>query len=203
MRKPSRLFFLPGALGRREFWHPLADLLAFPGPRVHVGWPGFGGVPPDAGVRGIDDLVARLLASVAEPSAIIAQSMGGVVALRAALEKPELFTHLVLSVTSGGMDMTPFDAEDWRPGLRANHPGLPDWFTSHQEDLSPRLSTLRIPTLLLWGDADPISPVQVGQRLASLLPQAHLHIVPGGEHDVGCTFASTIAPLVDRHLGFA
>jgi pimeloyl-ACP methyl ester carboxylesterase len=79
--------------------------------------------------------------------------MGGVVAILAALEKPELITHLVLSVTSGGMDLGAFDAEDWRPTMRAAHPGLPDWFASHHEDLTPRLSGLRIPTLLLWGDA--------------------------------------------------
>jgi pimeloyl-ACP methyl ester carboxylesterase len=200
VHKPSRLFFLPGALGRTEFWHPVAGLLDYPAPRVHVAWPGFDGVPPDAGIRGIDDLVARFLAGIDEPCAVIAQSMGGVVAMRAALEKPHLFTHLVLSVTSGGVDMTAFDAEDWRPGLLAAHPGLPDWFASYHEDLSPGLSALRIPTLLLWGEADPISPVKVGQRLASLLPRAELHVFPGGDHDVGCAFASAIAPLIDRHL---
>ena len=96
--------------------------------------------------------------------------------------------------------MTAFDAEDWRPAVLAANPGLPDWFTSYREDLSPRLAALRIPTLLLWGDADPISPVKVGQRLASLLPQAKLHVFQGGDHGVGCTFAGAIAPLVDRHL---
>lgn len=57
-----------------------------------------------------------------------------------------------------------------------------------------------LPTLLLWGDADPISPVKVGQRLAALLPRAELHVCPGGGHDVGYAFAGAIAPLIDRHL---
>ena len=200
MQKPGKLFFLPGASGRTEFWHPVSDLLAYPAPRVHVTWPGFSGIPPEPGIRGIGDLVSRVLAEVDQPSAIIAQSMGGVVAMLAALRKPDLVTHLVLSVTSGGMDLRTFDAEDWRPAMRAAHPGLPDWFTSFHEDLTPNLSALRIPTLLLWGDADPISPVQVGQRLASLLPQAELHVFPGADHDLGCTFANLVAPLIDRHL---
>jgi poly(3-hydroxyoctanoate) depolymerase len=200
MQKPSRLIFLPGALGRTEFWHPAADLLKYPGTKVHMTWPGFGGVPREPGVRGIDDLVSRVLAGIDQPSALIAQSMGGVVAMLAALRKPELVTHLVLSVTSAGMNPDMFDAQDWRPAIRSAHPELPDWFTSYQEDLSPRLPGLHIPALLLWGDADPVSPVKVGQRLASLLPQADLHVFPGGDHSLACTFADRVAPLIDRHL---
>lgn len=200
MQKPSKLFFLPGALGRTEFWHPAASLLACPAPKVHVTWPGFSGVPADPAIRGLDDLASRLLADIDQPSALIAQSMGGVVAMLAALRKPELITHLVLSVTSGGMDLSEFDGEDWRPTTRAAHPGLPDWFTSYREDLTSSLRELSIPTLLLWGDADPISPVKVGERLASLLPQAELQVIPGGDHSLGCTRASLVAPLIDRHL---
>lgn len=200
MQKPSRIFFLPGALGRTEFWRPAADLLTYPAEKVHMTWPGFSGIPRDPSIHGIDDLVSRVLAHIDQPSALIAQSMGGVVAMLAALRKPELVTHLVLSVTSAGMGPATFGAEDWRPAIRSAHPDLPDWFTSYHEDLSPSLSTLRIPTLLLWGDADPISPVKVGQRLASLLPQAELHVFPGGDHSVACTFADLVAPLIDRHL---
>ena len=196
----TKLFFLPGALGCPEFWHPVSELLTHPGERVHVTWPGFSGVPPDPSIRGIDDLAFRLAAQIDQPSALIAQSMGGVVAMLVALQRPELITHLVLSVTSGGMDLASFDGEDWRPSIRANHPDLPDWFTSYREDLTPRLSSLRIPTLLLWGDADPISPVKVGQRLASVLPHAELHVVPGGDHNVACDLACLVCPLIDRHL---
>jgi pimeloyl-ACP methyl ester carboxylesterase len=201
--KPSRLFFLPGALGRTAFWQPVADLLAYPAPKVPVSWPGFSGIPPDPRIRCIGDLAERVLAEIDQPGALIAQSMGGVVAMLAALRKPELVTHLVLSVTSGGMRMESFGAQDWRPAVRAANPELPDWFLSHQEDLTPRLAALRIPTLLLWGDADPISPVSAGERLASVLPQAELHVIPGGGHDVACSHANLVAPLIDRHLARA
>jgi pimeloyl-ACP methyl ester carboxylesterase len=200
MHTPSNLLFLPGALGRTEFWRPAADLLTCPARQVHLGWPGFSGIPPDPTIRNIDDLATRVLEHIDQPSALIAQSMGGVVAMLAALRQPELVTHLVLSVTSGGMRMESLDAQDWRPAVRANYPGLPDWFTSYREDLTSSLPALRIPTLLLWGDADPISPVKVGRRLAALLPQAELHVIPGGDHNVACTFAGRVAPLIDRHL---
>jgi pimeloyl-ACP methyl ester carboxylesterase len=200
MPTPSTLVFLPGALGRTEFWQPAAGLLTCPATQDHVTWPGFGGTPRDPDIHGVDDLASRLLARIDRPSALIAQSMGGVVAMLAALRRPELITHLVLSVTSGGMRMDAFDAQDWRPATRAAHPDLPDWFASYHEDLTPRLATLSIPTLLLWGDADPISPVGAGQRLASVLPKAALHVIPGGGHDLACAFASQVAPLIDRHL---
>ena len=199
MQKTARLLFLTGALARTAFWHPLSRLLASPASRIHVSWPGFSGVPRDPGVRGIHDLASRVLAELDQPSAIIAQSMGGVVAMLAALRRPELVTHLVLTVTSGGMDLRPFDAEDWRRRGAAD-PGLPDWFTSYHDDLTPHLPALRMPTLLLWGDADPISPVKVGERLAALLPRAELHVFAGADHDLGCTHARLLAPLVDRHL---
>jgi pimeloyl-ACP methyl ester carboxylesterase len=50
------------------------------------------------------------------------------------------------------------------------------------------------------GDEDPISPVEAGRRLASVLPRAELHVIPGGGHDVAAAFASQVAPLIDRHL---
>ncbi|THG87146.1 alpha/beta fold hydrolase [Pseudomonas sp. A-1] len=62
------------------------------------------------------------------------------------------------------------------------------------------MAELHMPVLLLWGDADPISPVRVGQRLAELLPRAELHVIPGGGHDLGFTHAGEVARLIDRHL---
>lgn len=203
MHRPEQLFFLPGALGRLDFWQPAAALVRHPARRIHVGWPGFGGVAPDPAIRGIHDLADRLAETIDRPSALVAQSMGGVVAVLAALARPELVTHLVLSVTSGGMDLAALGAEDWRPWVVANHPGLPDWFMACQDDLTPRLPSLRMPTLLLWGDSDPISPVRVGERLASLLPDARLEVFAGADHDLGSTHAGRVAELIDRHLAHA
>lgn len=200
MQTPSTVFFLPGALGRTEFWHPAAALLQHAARQVHVDWPGFNGVPRDPAVTRIDDLADRVLARMRTPGALVAQSMGGVIAMLAALRRPDLVTHLVLSATSGGIDMGAFDAEDWRPAMRAAHPGLPDWFEGYRDDLAPRLPTLRMPVLRLWGDADPISPVQAGEALARLLPRATLHVFPGADHSLGCTLAERVAPLIDRHL---
>jgi pimeloyl-ACP methyl ester carboxylesterase len=197
---PSQLLFLPGALGRTELWAPVAGRLACPAAKRHRGWPGFGSIPPDPRVNGIDDLVAAVIAELDQPTALVAQSMGGVIAIRVALEKPDLITHLVLAVTSGGIDVATLGGHDWRPSVRATHPELPAWFCSYREDLSAQLSRIAMPVLLLWGDSDPISPVAVGERLAALLPCARLHVLAGADHDLVETHASEIAPLIDQHL---
>lgn len=175
-------------------------MLTHPAKAHHMGWPGFNGLHPDPNIHGLDDLVNMVSAQVEEPTALIAQSMGGVIAIRVALQKPELITHLVLTVTSGGVDVASLGGQDWRASLHTQHPHLPHWFSADQQNLTEQLKTLHIPALLLWGDADPISPVAVGEHLASLLPCAQLHVTHGGNHDLAETHASEIAPLIDAFL---
>jgi len=55
-------------------------------------------------------------------TAPIAQSMGGALALQAALAAPERITHLVLALTSGGVPMPEHRAADWRETFRIAHP---------------------------------------------------------------------------------
>jgi pimeloyl-ACP methyl ester carboxylesterase len=199
-RLEETLLFLPGASGNVRFWEPVSQKLRHPGARRFVAWPGFGGVPAEPTVRGIDDLVARVVRDITGPVALLAQSMGGVIAVRAALEKPSLVRHLTLSVTSGGIDVAALGAEDWRPTFRESHPGLPTWFTDEREDFTERLRDIAIPVLLLWGDADPISPVAVGRRLAQLFPRAELVVFAGGTHDLVLERADEVARHIERHL---
>lgn len=197
---PSKLIFLPGARGEPAFWRALGDRLHIEAHKIYFAYPGFGSEPADPAVNSLDDLVQQVIRQIDQPTAIIAQSMGGILAVHAALQKPELVTHLVLSVTSGGVDMDSLGAAQWQAGFAAANPHLPDWFIKHRSDLSEEMKTLHQPTLLLWGDADPISPVAVGERLLGLLPSARLHVVAGGDHDLGHAHAVELAPLVDAHL---
>jgi poly(3-hydroxyoctanoate) depolymerase len=192
--------FLPGASGNVQFWKPVSARLRHPGARRFVAWPGFGGVPAEPDVSGIDDLVARVVRNVTGPVALLAQSMGGVIAVRVALEKPHLVRHLVLSVTSGGIDVASLGAEDWRPRFRESDLAPPSWFADERRDYSAELRTIAIPVLLLWGDADPISPAAVGQRLAELFPSAELVIFEGGTHDLVLERAGEVVPHIERYL---
>jgi pimeloyl-ACP methyl ester carboxylesterase len=200
MSQPTKLVFLPGAGGNPNFWQPVSELLTHQASRKFVGWPGFGVVPQDPNVQGIEDLVALVANEIDQPSALLAQSMGGVVAMQVALQSPELVTHLVLTVTSGGVDMSDLKAEDWRPAFLKSNPTAPRWFAEYRRNISVHLDRIRVPVLLLWGDADPISPVAVGLRLKELLPRSNMHVLPGGGHDLANKMASTVAPLIDEHL---
>ena len=194
------LIFLPGASGNRDFWKPVSAGLRHPGARRFVSWPGFGGAPREPGVSGTADLVARVAREITGPSTLLAQSMGGVVAVRVALEKPNLVRRLVLSVTSGGIDVASLGTADWRPSFVKNNPGLPRWFVDERQDLTARIQEITVPVLLLWGDADPISPVAVGRRLAELFPASRLVVVAGGTHDLVLERADEVIPHIERHL---
>ena len=203
MNGPGKLIFLPGAGGSPDFWQPVSSLLVHHASRTLLGWPGFGAVPADPEVRGIQDLVALVVDEIDQPSALIAQSMGGVIAVQAALERPGLITHLVLSATSGGVDMSDLQVEDWRPAFFAANPMFPRWFADYKNDISSAISSIRVPALLLWGDADPISPVSVGRRLQELLPESRMNVLAGGGHDLANKLAASVAPLIDEHLNNA
>jgi pimeloyl-ACP methyl ester carboxylesterase len=200
MDTSESLIFLPGASGNREFWKPVSAGLSHPGARRFMSWPGFGGAPPEPGVAGIGDLAARVTREITGPVALLAQSMGGVIAVRAALEKPHLVRHLVLSVTSGGIDVASLGAADWRPTFVKNNPGLPSWFVHERQDLTARIREITVPVLLLWGDADPISPVAVGRRLAELFPDGRLVVFAGGTHDLVLERADEVVIHIERHL---
>lgn len=200
MGMPQRLLFLPGASGNTSFWQPVADLLTVSPAKIHFGWPGFGSTPHDPAVQGINDLVKLVAAEITVPSALIAQSMGGVIALLAAMEKPEFVTHLVLTATSGGMNLEEFGAHNWRPTFMAANPTYPSWFADYKVDLTGRLRTIQIPTLLLWGDNDPISPPVFGERLMQLIPCSELYVLNGGTHDLANVLAEQVAPLIHKFI---
>jgi pimeloyl-ACP methyl ester carboxylesterase len=197
---PEALLFLPGAGGDSTMWKPVSDGLSHRGRRHSFGWPGFAGVPADPTVRGLSSLVARVEAEITGPTVLFAQSMGGLIALRAAMAKPESVRALVLSVTSGGIDVRALGGVDWRPQFEQSNPDAPRWFLDARDDLTPELGRIAAPVLLLWGDADPISPVAVGHALARLLPRAELVLIPGGTHDLIRERASEVVPHIERHL---
>jgi 2-hydroxy-6-oxonona-2,4-dienedioate hydrolase len=199
---PHRVLFLPGASGAGAFWRPVADLLPSEWETVLLDWPGLGDVPRDPKVNSLDDLVDLVLAQIGDQAVdLVAQSMGGVVAMRVALARPDLVRSLVLVATSGGVDLSIFDLEDWRPAYRAEYPNALPFITElHQEDVSDRLATMHAPALLLWATGDGISPPPVGEHLASKLPNAQLQVLEYTDHMFARDHAAEVAPLIIEHL---
>jgi pimeloyl-ACP methyl ester carboxylesterase len=51
-----------------------------------------------------------------------------------------------------------------------------------QEDLSPYLFRIKVPTAIIWGEHDRVTPVRTGILLEANLPEATLRIIPGAGH---------------------
>jgi pimeloyl-ACP methyl ester carboxylesterase len=194
------VIFLPGGGGSPEFWHPLGALLPADWKKTYLSWPGLGKQPYDATINSFDDLVALAEKEIQGPTVLIAQSLGGVVGIRLALKHPSKLPHLVLVATSGGVDIASLGGEDWRPAYLNSFPDGARWITEEKPDHTKEIPAISCPTLLLWGDDDSISPVPVGRHFLSLLPNAQLHVVEGGDHYFARDRAASIAPLVVEHL---
>lgn len=193
------IIFLPGVSGEGRFWHPVADALPAGWEKRYLDWPGLGDVPAAPAVDGFDDLLELVVGELDRPAVVVAHSMGGVIALRAALRVPASIKGLVLCATSGGIDASLFDA-DWRPRFRAAHPDAPAWVYEPVPDMSERLRRLSAPTLLIWPTRDPTSPLAAGRQLARTLPNAKLVTIDSDDHWVARSRAEEVARAIEIHV---
>jgi 3-oxoadipate enol-lactonase len=169
----------------------------------------------------VDDLVAFLDALELPRVRIMGLSMGGATALRFASQYPDRVEAMVLvavanepeparSVASHRLDLERIDRED--PAFaaemtRLHDPGQGDgaWrrlLVALRDDatlgagLSPiELLRVRLPVLLVYGDADPWVPLEQAVRLRRQLPEARLLVVPGG-HVVTAERPAIVNPAV-------
>jgi pimeloyl-ACP methyl ester carboxylesterase len=103
-------------------------------------------------------LVVRMMASMGEQDTIV-NYPDQIQALVAAGNDP------VMSEVNLAELRTAISPIGFRPSLRVR----PD-----------ELGQLTVPTLLVWGDHDPVGAVRVAQATAELIPNAHLEVLPAG-----------------------
>jgi pimeloyl-ACP methyl ester carboxylesterase len=191
---------LPGAGGRAEAWQGIAERLAKRRSPIFCRYPGLGGAPPAPRLATLSDLIQHLSSQLPERFDLAAMSMGGVIALLLALEQPERVRRLVLLATSGGIDVAALGALEWRETFVALEPDAPRWFLDDRTDLSARLAEVRQPALLIFGDADLIAPVAIGQALELKMPHSRLEAIAGATHDLQQEHPDLIASLIEAHL---
>ncbi|MBI0423878.1 alpha/beta fold hydrolase [Acinetobacter sp. ACIN00229] len=196
----NNLIFLPGASGSTKFWHPLIEKLPQHYQTKIIGYPGFGDTPESPQVKSFEDLKNYVVDQINEESVIIAQSMGGIFAVAAALQKPQLIKGLVLIATSGGINLERFNVQDWREAYRQAFLRYPDWFVTTNANYEDFLSDINIETLLIWGDSDPVSPVQVGQYLNQKFENSTLYVVKGGDHQLAEKHADEVSVQIENYL---
>ncbi|WP_336038369.1 alpha/beta fold hydrolase [Acinetobacter calcoaceticus] len=196
----NNLIFLPGASGSTTFWHPLIEKLPQHYHTKIIGYPGFGYTPESVEVKNFKDLTNYVLNQINDESVIIAQSMGGIFAVAAALQKPQLVKGLVLIVTSGGIDLSAFNIQDWREAYRQAFLKYPDWFVTTNINYEEFLSDISVETLLIWGDQDPVSPVEVGTYLNQKFENSTLYVVKNGDHQLAEKYADEVAVQIETYL---
>ena len=197
----NKLVFLPGASGSQHFWQPLKAALTEYSDQQVIAYPSFDGVAPNLAIQNLHDLQEFVEKQIEDDSILIAQSMGGVLAVGLALNHPQKVKGLVLLATSGGLNLKTFHCADWRTDYRELFKTAPDWFEQDQTEFSRlQLASLDVPILLIWGDHDPLSTVQLGQYLAGIFKNAKLHIIKGGDHFFASTHADQVAMLIQDYL---
>ncbi|MDP1317745.1 alpha/beta hydrolase [Acinetobacter lwoffii] len=197
----TKLVFLPGASGSQHFWQPLRAALTEYTDQQVIAYPGFDSIVPNLATQKLYDLQEFVKEKIEDDSILIAQSMGGVLAVGLALKHPQKVKGLVLLATSGGLDLKTFHCADWRTDYRELFKTMPDWFEQDQTEFSRvQLASLDVPILLIWGDHDPLSTVQLGQYLAGIFKNAKLHIIQGGDHFFANTHADQVAMLIQDYL---
>jgi pimeloyl-ACP methyl ester carboxylesterase len=143
---------------------------------------------------------------------LIGHSLGGAVAARVAAAAPERVTELVL-VSAVGMPSGRPLLGYGLPLVEALRTATPSFLRTLALDAlrtgAPRLlagalyatradvraeaSRIRAPTLLVWGDHDPLVPAALAADWRRALPQARLVTIPGAGH----------VPMIERPAEFA
>jgi pimeloyl-ACP methyl ester carboxylesterase len=89
---------------------------------------------------------------------------------------------LVRSVRRGGRGHLPvLVADAWRAGPRTILTAARELMAA---DISPKLERIEAPTLLVWGEDDPLVPLDHGRRLLERLHDADLVVIRAAGHNV-------------------
>jgi pimeloyl-ACP methyl ester carboxylesterase len=171
------------------------DLVGFGQNRRFLGLPEV--LPPFPDVTA---LLARWLETFGEPVHVMGHSMGGQLAIRLAAERPDLVRSLVL-VDAAGIPFERNLIEHLRPlpkppfgGPRIARMLIPDFFRAGPTsvavasarvllgDMREAMRAIRVPTLLVWGENDPLVPLHYGEAMQEEIPGSRLVVLPRAAH---------------------
>lgn len=179
--------------------------------------PGHGQSDPwhDASLDVYRDAVGTVCAKLEVARAVlVGHSMGGAIALRAALSWPDRVAGLILVATGARLKVAPALHEvigqrfaDYPEALRlgAFSPSTPrdlqdrwmavavgapqdvcaaDFHAIDGFDVRPRLGEIKVPALVIGGADDLLTPPKLQRELAAGLPNARVEIIPHAGHMV-------------------
>ena len=129
-------------------------------------------------------------------------AMDALIAPLAAMDEETLVAHGLNIARNIGSPGFPFDPQQQREKVLKNvrrsvYPaGLPRQLAAIIDDgcRRSRLADVRVPTLVLHGEDDPLVKLAAGEDTAASIPGARLVTIPGWGHDIPM-------PLIDRIAG--
>lgn len=223
------LVLLHGLAGSHRWWRfsvaALADRFSVHVPEL-VGFGGSRPAPRQPDIPEMADLLAAwLLDVVGEPAFVVGHSLGAEVSIHLAARHSACVRGLVL-VSAAGVPRGLSPGDLLRTATRFGRPrawGEPRFLPTIaadaaragpwtllavtrqilSDDVRPLLPRITCPTLLVWGEDDPLTPVRDGRVMESALPLARLVIVPGAAHNVmadrPALFNRIVLDFLDEH----
>ncbi|MFL4910005.1 alpha/beta fold hydrolase [Streptomyces sp. MMS24-I2-30] len=156
---------------------------------IHPGWED---VPRPNWFSGIGDLADAYLDVLAEfapqGAAVIGNSFGGWIASEMAIRDQAHTIDRLILIDAIGPEIPGHPIQvPRRPGQGEEPPSVAALRTyidptKGDESLLPRLSAVEIPTLVLWGEHDPVVGTEFGRIYASAFPHSQFTVLPGAGH---------------------
>ena len=69
-----------------------------------------------------------------------------------------------------------------------------------RQDLTEQLKKIKIPTLVVWGALDSYASLSNGKKIAALIPNARLEIIPGGKHGLHLQMPEKLYSIIKNFL---
>ena len=138
-------------------------------------------------------------ASFDEPVHVVGNSMGGHIAIHLAARRPDIIRSLTLVNSTGiPLEIAPgqhlknlivprgalsFATILARDALRSGPTAITVAFARLlRDDARPLIAQIRLPTLLLWGERDPLVPLAYAKQMHELIAGSKLVVVPEAGH---------------------
>jgi len=69
-----------------------------------------------------------------------------------------------------------------------------------RQDLTEELKKIQTPTLIVWGAADSYVPLATGKKIAALIPNSRLEIIPDGKHGLHLAMPEKLYGIVKKFI---
>lgn len=68
------------------------------------------------------------------------------------------------------------------------------------DNVSAKLAFIRIPTVLIWGDKDTLTPISQGRVINKKIEGSSLVVIPGGQHALQLQMPEALSEAILQHL---